>query len=142
EAEQARGVHWVSHAASCPPAACTTRRPTRTPFGRVDALVLSRVPAGYELLTQIDAFPEPRLVTVRFPVGRFDPAVWAVREFGDYVALARRPRASQITPPVSARGTSRHRPAPVSTRATRPGRRASSARAWSSRSARTPRRSW
>jgi hypothetical protein len=48
------------------------------------------VPVGYELLTQIDAFPEPRLVTVRFPAERFDPAVWAIREFGDYVALARR----------------------------------------------------
>src|SRR3954469_1615424 len=67
EAEQGRRVRWAESAAQCPTAACTTRRLTQTPFGRVDALVLTRVPVGYELLTQIDAFPEPRLVTVVFP---------------------------------------------------------------------------
>lgn len=136
EARQPERVRAVLAAAECPTAACTTRALTRTPFGPVDAMVLSRVAVGYELIAQTDAFPSPQLVTIDFPVGHLDPAVWAVREFGEFVAVARRPVVQ-----ASASGTSRHTPAPVSTRAVRPGRHASRARTWSWRSARTPRSS-
>lgn len=139
-AQQAARVRAVVRAADCPTPACTTRALTQTPYGPIDALVLTRVGVGYELLAQTDAFPEPRLTTVDFPPANFDPATWAVRAFGAYVAIVRRP-AGQAAAASAPSGTSRHRPAPVSTRAVRPGRSASSGRAASGRSARTPRSS-
>jgi hypothetical protein len=136
EAQQVRRVHWVESVSACSGAPCTTQRLTHTPFGPVDALVLSETPFGYQLLTQIDGFPDPELVTIRFAIENFDTSVWAIRDFDGVVAIARRAQAG-----LSASGTSRQRPAPVSTRAVRPGRNRSSGRAWSSLSALTPRSS-
>jgi hypothetical protein len=140
EAHQAARVRAVERAADCSTPACTTRALTDTPYGTVDALVLTRAGVGYQLLAQTDAFPDPKLVTIDFPRANFAPATWAVRDFGELVAIVRRP-AGQAAAASAASGTSRQTPAPVSTRAVRPGRSASSARAASGRSARTPRSS-
>jgi hypothetical protein len=91
EAQLPRRVRWVQKAAECSNAACTTRLLTQTPFGRVDALVLSRVRVGFQLQTQTDSFPLPRLVTIDFPRAHLDPLVWAHRRFGQFTVFARRP---------------------------------------------------
>jgi hypothetical protein len=84
-------VAAVEAAASCLTATCTTAALTSTPFGRVDAVVLSRTPVGLELLTQLDAFPQPELVRIVFAEDTFDPSVWARRDWGELVVLVRRP---------------------------------------------------
>jgi hypothetical protein len=91
EAQLERRVSVVEAAAECPDAACTTRALTQTPFGPVDAVLVTRTSIGYELLTQVDAFPVPRLVTIDFAPSSFDPLVWASQSWGHFVVFARRP---------------------------------------------------
>jgi hypothetical protein len=91
EAQLERRVDVVQAAATCPDAACTTQALTQTPFGPVDAIVLTRIDVGYELLTQVDGFPVPRLVTIDFASSSFDPLVWASQSWGHFVVFARRP---------------------------------------------------
>jgi hypothetical protein len=91
QAQLPRRVRAIQRAAACRSAACATRALTRTPFGRVDAIVLTRIPTGLQLLTQVDAFPAPRLITIVFRPDQLDPAVWASRTWGEVVVFARRP---------------------------------------------------
>jgi hypothetical protein len=138
-AHLAQRVRIVEAAAACPTPACVTRTLTRTPFGPVDAVVLMRgIPRGGQLLTQVDAFPDPKMVPIVFGAGSFSRREWAGRSWAQWVVYARRQDAAPV---VAARGTSTHTPIPVSTRDSRVGRSASSSRARSGRSARTPRTS-
>ena len=145
EAHQADRVAVLERAADCPTAACTTRALTANRFGPIDALVLSRTPLGYALETQVDAFPTPRIVEIDFPPSRFDPSVWEAARFAGDIVLVRASPGDQTaiaaSPSPSRSGTRTQTPAPVSSRAGRPGRSASSSRERSGRSARTPRSS-
>jgi len=141
EAHQAARVKVLERAADCATPACTTNLLEHNRFGPIDALVLRRTPLGFELTTQTDAFPAPRIVTIDFPPGRLDPAVWTSARFGPDTAFVRRQTATAARPSSGRSGTRTHRPAPVSKRAGRPGRKASSRRHRSRRRARTPRSS-
>jgi galactan 5-O-arabinofuranosyltransferase len=83
-------VTAIERAAACPTSACVTGALTDTGFGPVDAVIARRVGGVDELRTQVDAFPDPETVVVRFGPGSFDPAVWAQRRWGDDVVYARR----------------------------------------------------
>jgi galactan 5-O-arabinofuranosyltransferase len=78
-------------AAGCPDANCTTRKLTQSRFGPIDALILARIPGGYRVTGQVDAFPKPRNVMVRFRRQSFAPAAWTWRDFGPYRVFVRRP---------------------------------------------------
>jgi galactan 5-O-arabinofuranosyltransferase len=144
EAHQAARVKILERAADCSTAACTTRLLLHNRFGPIDALVLRRTPLGFEITTQIDAFPAPRIVTIDFPPGRLSPAAWVSARVGPDTVFVRRPGgqpAAAASPSSSPSGTRTHTPAPVSKRAGRPGRKASRRRERSGRRARTPRSS-
>jgi galactan 5-O-arabinofuranosyltransferase len=93
EADLPERIAVLRAAAGCPDAACTTRRLETSRFGPIDALMLARLPEGYRIQTEVDAFPRPRHVTVIFPRGSFASAVWAKRDFGPYSVFVRRPGA-------------------------------------------------
>jgi galactan 5-O-arabinofuranosyltransferase len=78
-------------AARCPDADCTTRELTQSRFGPIDALILARIPGGYRVTGQEDAFPKPRNEAVRFRRESFTPAAWTWRDFGPYRVFVRRP---------------------------------------------------
>ena len=90
EADLPQRIGILRAAAGCPDAVCTTRRLETSRFGPIDAMMLARIPAGYRVRTQEDAFPHPRHVTVVFPRKSFDPAVWTKRDFGPYTVFVRR----------------------------------------------------
>ena len=77
-------------AAACPDAACATAKLTGSRFGRIDAMILARVPKGYRVMGQVDAFPDPKNVTVVFPRRNLDSAAWIRRDFGPYRVFVRR----------------------------------------------------
>ena len=84
-------IEALQAAAACPDAACTSEKLRSTPFGRVDALVVSRAGGDYLIHTERDAWPRPEGVLILFPRRNFDPSVWAVRHFSKFTALVRRP---------------------------------------------------
>lgn len=90
-AELDRRIAVLQSAAACPGRGCTSRRLGRTPFGRVDALVVTRAGSDYLIHTEKDAWPRPDPVVILFPRKNFDPSVWAVRHFTKFTALVRRP---------------------------------------------------
>jgi hypothetical protein len=91
-------VRVVERAAACRNPACTTRLLTHSRFGRIDAMILRRVPGAYRLHAQLDGFPVPHEIPIVFARRLIDPRVWASRRFAEgYVAFARRP--SPITLP-------------------------------------------
>ena len=90
-AELDRRIAVLQSAAACPDAACTSRKLGKTPFGRVDALVVTRAGADYLIHTEKDAWPRPEAVVILFQRKNFDPSVWAVRHFTKFTALVRRP---------------------------------------------------
>jgi galactan 5-O-arabinofuranosyltransferase len=91
EADLPGRVAAARAAAACRDPACTTRALTDSRFGRVDALILARLPGGFRATTQIDGVPLPQRVVILFGRNAFDPAVWARRAFGPYTVFARRP---------------------------------------------------
>jgi hypothetical protein len=92
EADLPGRIAALRAAAACADPACTTRALTTSKFGRVDALVLARTPAGFRVLTQTDGFPVPHPATIVFPAGSFARSTWARHDFGGYAVFARRPR--------------------------------------------------
>jgi galactan 5-O-arabinofuranosyltransferase len=84
-------IKALQAAAACPDAACTSRKLAKTPFGPVDALVVSRAAGDYLIHTEKDSFPRPEPVAILFPRKNFDPSVWATRHFAKFTALVRRP---------------------------------------------------
>jgi galactan 5-O-arabinofuranosyltransferase len=77
-------------AAACPDATCATAKLTGSRFGPIDAMILSRVPGGYRVIGQVDAFPNPKNVSVVFPRRNLDPGPWTTRDFGPYRVFVRR----------------------------------------------------
>jgi hypothetical protein len=53
-------------------------------------MILSRVPGGYRVIGQVDAFPNPKNVSVVFPRRNLDPGPWTTRDFGPYRVFVRR----------------------------------------------------
>jgi galactan 5-O-arabinofuranosyltransferase len=92
EADLPGRIAALRAAAACADPACTTRALTTSKFGRVDALVLARTPAGVRVLTQTDGFPVPHPATIVFPATSFARSTWARQDFGGYAVFARRPR--------------------------------------------------
>ncbi|MFL5844556.1 MAG: arabinofuranosyltransferase [Solirubrobacteraceae bacterium] len=90
-ARLAARVRAIETAASCPTAACVTSALTDTPFGAIDAVVARRVGGVDQIDTQVDAFPDPQEVVIRFTPGSFDPAVWQRGIWQDEVVYVRRP---------------------------------------------------
>jgi hypothetical protein len=70
---------------------CLTAQLTHSRFGRVDAVILTRIRGGLYLESDEDARPRPRAVTVGFRPELFDPSVWVRRDFRGYTAFARLP---------------------------------------------------
>jgi hypothetical protein len=91
DAKLTERVAVLRSAAACPDAACTTRELTQSKFGPIDAMVLTLVPGGYRVDTQVDAYPHPKDVSVTFPRRNIDPAVWSRRNVAHYAVFARRP---------------------------------------------------
>lgn len=93
EAHVSERIGVLRAAARCPDPACATRELETSRFGPIDAMMLARASQGYRIRTEVDAFPNPRHVTVIFPRKSFAPAVWARRDFGPYTVFVRRPGA-------------------------------------------------
>jgi hypothetical protein len=91
EADLPGRIAAMRAAAACRAPACTTRALTNSRFGRVDALILARLPTGFRVSTQLDGFPLPQDVEILFRRGAFDRAVWARHAFGGYTVFVRRP---------------------------------------------------
>lgn len=91
KADVPQRVAVLRAAAACPTPACARRTLTRSRFGPIDALVLARTPEGYRVDTQVDAFPDPRPVTILFRRGLLSPRDWDLRPFGAYTVFVRRP---------------------------------------------------
>lgn len=123
EAQQPARVKLIERIADCPTAGCTTRLLTHNRFGAVDAMILTNVRVGYQLNTQVDGFPLPRIVTIDFPRAHLDPRVWAVHRFGLFTAFARRPHPLAHAPGPAALPARAPGMAPVVPRHCAPGKR-------------------
>jgi len=82
EAHQAARVRVLERAADCATAACATRLLTTNRFGPIHAMVLRRTVLGYEVETQVDAFPAPRILTIDLAPRLLPPSVWTRARFG------------------------------------------------------------
>jgi hypothetical protein len=98
EARAPERLGVVAAAGACRVPTCLTAELTRSRFGRVDAVILTRTPTGLYLQTDEDARPRPRLVTLAFRPELFDPSVWARRDFRGYTVFARLPVPSAGPP--------------------------------------------
>ncbi|WP_259311299.1 arabinofuranosyltransferase [Capillimicrobium parvum] len=90
DAQVGRRIGVLRAAAACPDPACAARTLARTPFGPVDALVLTRTPAGLRIRTDRDGFPQPVPVTITFRPGLLDRAHWQRHDVGADAVLVRR----------------------------------------------------
>jgi galactan 5-O-arabinofuranosyltransferase len=91
EADIPGRVAVLRAAAACTTPACTTRNLTSSRFGRIDVLVLSRIPIGFRVHAQEDGFPKTHGLNIAFRRGSFAQATWARRAFGAYTVFVRRP---------------------------------------------------
>jgi galactan 5-O-arabinofuranosyltransferase len=82
EARLSERLDLLRAAAACPDAACTTKTLEESRFGPIDALILTRIPGGYRVRGQEDAFPEPVNVEIRFRRDSFTRGAWIWRDFG------------------------------------------------------------
>lgn len=90
EARLKERVAVLRAAAACPDAACATAQLTHSRFGPIDAMILSRTPGGYRVMGQVDAFPNPKNVSIEFPRRTLASPAWITRDFGPYRVFVRR----------------------------------------------------